>query len=51
MVDLFGLTGGSARTIVGIIMMIVVGIIIIGGIKRIGETSKFDIQFKNGTTH
>ena len=40
MVSLFGLSGGSARTIVGIIMMIVVGIIIIGGIKRIASVTE-----------
>ena len=45
MVDLFGLTGGSARTIVGIIMMIVVGIIIIGGIKRIGQVASRLVPF------
>ena len=45
MVDLFGLTGGSARTIVGIIMMIVVGIIIIGGIKRIASVTEKIVPF------
>ena len=40
MVSLFGLTGGSARTIVGIVMMIVVGVIIIGGIKRIASVTE-----------
>jgi len=45
MVDLFGLTGGSARTIVGIIMMIVVGIIIIGGIKRIASVTEKVVPF------
>jgi|TARA_B110000914_G_scaffold222948_1_gene237427 AGCS family alanine or glycine:cation symporter len=40
MVSLFGLTGGSARTIVGIVMMVVVGVIIIGGIKRIASVTE-----------
>ena len=35
LVNSFGMTGGSARTIIGLIMMVFVGIIIIGGIKRI----------------
>ena len=48
MVDLFGLTGGSARTIVGIIMMIVVGIIIIGGIKRIASVTEKIVPFMAG---
>merc|ERR1712078_641094 len=34
LVNSFGMDGGSARTIIGILMMIFVGIIIIGGIKR-----------------
>ena len=36
-VDSLGMTGGSARTIIGVIMMVFVGIIIIGGIKRIAS--------------
>ena len=48
MVDLFGLTGGSARTIVGIIMMVVVGIIIIGGIKRIASVTEKIVPFMAG---
>ena len=48
MVDLFGLTGGSARTIVGVIMMIVVGIIIIGGIKRIASVTEKIVPFMAG---
>jgi len=40
LVDSFGMTGGSARTIVGIIMMVLVGIIIIGGIKRIASVTE-----------
>ena len=48
MVSLFGLTGGSARTIVGIIMMIVVGIIIIGGIKRIASVTEKIVPFMAG---
>ena len=32
LVSSFGMTGGNARTIIGLIMMFIVGIIIIGGI-------------------
>ncbi len=38
--SLFGMTGGSARTIIGLILMIVVGIVIIGGIKRIASVTE-----------
>ena len=40
LVDSFGMTGGSARTIIGLVMMILVGIIIIGGIKRIASVTE-----------
>ena len=40
LVDSFGMTGGSARTIIGVIMMVVVGVIIIGGIKRIASVTE-----------
>ena len=40
LVESFGMTGGNARTIIGIVMMIVVGIIIIGGIKRIAQVTE-----------
>lgn len=40
LVQSFGMTGGSARTIIGLIMMVVVGIIIIGGIKRIAQVTE-----------
>ena len=45
LVDSFGMTGGSARTIIGIIMMILVGIIIIGGIKRIASVTEKIVPF------
>ena len=45
LVNSFGLTGGSARTIIGIIMMIFVGIIIIGGIKRIASVTEKIVPF------
>ncbi len=45
MVSLFGISGGGARTIIGIIMMIVVGIIIIGGIKRIASVTEKIVPF------
>jgi AGCS family alanine or glycine:cation symporter len=40
LVESFGMTGGNARTIIGVIMMIVVGVIIIGGIKRIAQVTE-----------
>ena len=40
LVESFGMTGGNARTIIGVIMMIVVGVIIIGGIKRIASVTE-----------
>ena len=45
LVNSFGFTGGSARTIIGIIMMIFVGIIIIGGIKRIALVTEKIVPF------
>ncbi len=44
-VSFFGMEGGSARTIIGIIMMVVVGIIIIGGIKRIASVTEKIVPF------
>lgn len=40
LVESFGMTGGNARTIIGLIMMVVVGVIIIGGIKRIAQVTE-----------
>ena len=40
LVSSFGMEGGSARTIIGVLMMIFVGIIIIGGIKRIASVTE-----------
>ena len=40
LVSSFGMEGGSARTIIGVVMMIFVGIIIIGGIKRIASVTE-----------
>ena len=40
LVSSFGMTGGSARTIIGLIMMVLVGVIIIGGIKRIASVTE-----------
>jgi AGCS family alanine or glycine:cation symporter len=45
LVDSFGMTGGNARTIIGIIMMVFVGIIIIGGIKRIASVTEKVVPF------
>lgn len=47
-VDSFGMTGGNARTIIGVIMMVVVGIIIIGGIKRIASVTEKVVPFMAG---
>ena len=40
LVESFGMTGGNARTIIGVIMMIIVGVIIMGGIKRIASVTE-----------
>lgn len=45
LVDSFGMTGGSARTIIGLIIMLFVGIIIIGGIKRIASVTEKIVPF------
>ena len=45
LVESFGMTGGSARTIIGLIMMVFVGIIIIGGIKRIASVTEKIVPF------
>jgi AGCS family alanine or glycine:cation symporter len=39
------MTGGNARTIIGVIMMIIVGVIIIGGIKRIASVTEKVVPF------
>ena len=45
LVNSFGMTGGSARTIIGVIMMLLVGVIIIGGIKRIASVTEKVVPF------
>ncbi len=45
LVNSLGMTGGSARTIIGLIMMVFVGIIIIGGIKRIASVTEKIVPF------
>ena len=45
LVSSFNLSGGSARTIIGIVMMIIVGVIIIGGIKRIASVTEKIVPF------
>ncbi len=45
LVETFGMTGGNARTIIGVIMMVVVGVIIIGGIKRIASVTEKVVPF------
>ncbi|WP_010523283.1 alanine/glycine:cation symporter family protein [Aquimarina agarivorans] len=44
-VSAFGMSGGSARTIIGLIIMVLVGIIIIGGIKRIASVTEKVVPF------
>ena len=39
------MSGGSARTIIGLVMMVFVGIIIIGGIKRIASVTEKVVPF------
>ena len=43
--DLLNFSGGNARTIIGFIIMILVGIIIIGGIKRIASVTEKIVPF------
>ncbi len=45
LVSSFGMTGGNARTIIGLIMMLIVGVIIIGGIKRIASVTEKIVPF------
>ena len=45
LVGSFGMTGGSSRTIIGLIMMVFVGITIIGGIKRIALVTEKIVPF------
>lgn len=45
LVTRFGLEGGSAGFIFGIVMAIIVGIVIIGGIKRIGSVTEKVVPF------
>ena len=45
LVETFGMEGGSARTIIGLILMVVVGVIIIGGIKRIASVTEKVVPF------
>lgn len=40
LVDMFGMSSGGARTIIGVIIAALVGIIIIGGIKRIASVTE-----------
>lgn len=40
LINLFGLEGGSTGTIIGLVMAIVVGTVIIGGIKRIASVTE-----------
>ena len=44
-VEIFGAESDSSRTIVGVIMMIFVGVIIVGGIKRIASVTEKVVPF------
>ena len=46
--SLFGLTGGATGIIIGIVMAILVGIVIIGGIKRIASITEKVVPFMAG---
>ena len=43
--SMFGMTGGSAGTIIGFVLAAVVGIVIIGGIKRIASVTEKVVPF------
>ena len=45
LVQELGMTGGAARTIIGVVLMVFVGIIIIGGIKRIASVTEKVVPF------
>ncbi len=45
LVDQFGMSGGGARTIIGIVIALLVGVIIIGGIKRIASVTEKIVPF------
>jgi AGCS family alanine or glycine:cation symporter len=45
LVQELGMTGGAARTIIGVVLMFFVGIIIIGGIKRIASVTEKVVPF------
>jgi AGCS family alanine or glycine:cation symporter len=45
---LFGLTGGSNGVIIGIVLAVLVGIVIIGGIKRIAKITEKIVPFMAG---
>ncbi|WP_452218908.1 alanine/glycine:cation symporter family protein [Lacinutrix undariae] len=48
LISLFGLKGGSSGFIIGIILAILVGIVIIGGIKRIAKITEKIVPFMAG---
>ena len=48
LVSLFGLEGSGIKTIIGIILAILVGIVIIGGIKRIASLTEKIVPFMAG---
>lgn len=41
----FGLEGGAAGVVIGVVMAIIVGVVIIGGIKRIGSVTEKVVPF------
>ena len=46
--SMLNISGGSGRTIVGIIIAVIVGIVIIGGIKRIAQVTEKIVPFMAG---
>lgn len=46
--DIFGMTNDSAGTIIGVVLAVLVGIIIIGGIKRIASVTEKVVPFMAG---
>lgn len=48
-VSLFGMQGGNASSIVGLVLAFFIGIIIIGGIKRIASVTEKIVPFMAGT--
>lgn len=48
LISLFGFEGGAIKTVIGVIMAVLVGIVIIGGIKRIASITEKIVPFMAG---